>query len=193
MACQRNFIFRQKDLAPRAACAALAAYWLRLMREGDAVHVRERKLRDHARLSATTKQNQYERACYSTTSLDQGALRTAYAPLASTGMQVRAPVKHNAFDDQAMANLVRYITKNHGSGVLFTFSYKTQFLNQTHTVGFFKDGRTTYLFDADRGEFPSQSVAELVVQEIFAMYQKARSANFGNCHYIHYRSPHPTK
>jgi hypothetical protein len=192
MSCQRNFTFRQNNLAPQAACAALSAYWLRLMQDGDAVQVRERKLREYARGAAAKKQNEYETACYSTTSLDQGALRTAYTPLANAGMQVRAPMRHEAFDEQAMANLVHYVTKNHGSGVLFTFSYDSLFLKQTHTVGFWKDGQTTYLFDADRGEFESLSALELVVQEIFVMYQKARNAKFGSCHYLHYRSPHPT-
>jgi hypothetical protein len=192
MSCQRNFTFRQKDLAPQAACAALAAYWLELMKEGDAVHIRERKLRDHAQGSANKKQHAYESACYSTNSLDQGALRTAYTPLASTGMQVRAPVRHDAFDETAMANLVGYITKNHLSGVLFTFSYSSLFSQQTHTVAFWKDGRTTYLFDADRGEFESQSVGELVVLQVFEMYRKNRGASFGTCHYLHYRCPHPT-
>ena len=184
-----NYKFRQ----PRKTCAALSAYWLQLMQEGDACQVRFKKLTAYASGGAVAKQGAYEIACYQGGSTHQGALRTAYTPLGGKGMQVRAPTRHHAFDEGAMAELVQYIDKNHGSGVLFTFSYTAQFFGtrQDHTVGFFKDGRMAYLFDADRGEFCGEPTIDVVDHNIFKMYLDHRASAFGECHYVHYRHPHP--
>jgi hypothetical protein len=151
MAC--NFKFRQ---GTPPACAALSAYWLGLMQEGvrDAKD-REGWLRLYKPSGASEKQRVYENACFTTTSVDQGALRTAYAPLANRGFQVRAPTKHPKLNDKAISDLVLYITKNRGSGVLFTFAFSETVLGyafrHTHTVAFWSEKDAIYLFDA--GDF----------------------------------------
>lgn len=199
MAC--NFKFRQ---GTPPACAALSAYWLGLMQEGvrDAKD-REGWLRLYKPSGASEKQRVYENACFTTTSVDQGALRTAYAPLANRGFQVRAPTKHPKLNDKAISDLVLYITKNRGSGVLFTFAFSETVLGyafrHTHTVAFWSEKDAIYLFDADRGEFVGMSAEELVDREIVAMYRKHHNLkkdvgsadDFLDCHFVHYRRLHP--
>jgi hypothetical protein len=193
MPVQTVFTFNQGS---RGVCAALAAYWIHLMQTGVS-DPRERKTRlglnARAPNGARARQNVYELACRPTQKTWQGSLHTAYKPLAPKGMQPCNPVSWLDFRTPARVALARYIDFNGAQGVLFTFSYQVFRKRQTHTVGFWKKDKTTYLFDADYGEFSGENGHDVVEHGLWANYVDQwtlKADDFGDCHWVHMRKAH---
>lgn len=190
MSLQRTFKF---DQGSKGVCAALAAYWIHLMQTGVSDPVeRKRSLRSNAMAidGARARQTKYEVACCPTQKTWQGSLRTAYTPLAPKGMQPSNPASWLDFRTPARGALARYIDCNGDHGVLFTFSYTVFNMRQTHTVGFWKQNKTTYLFDADYGEFCGEPSHDVVEHGLWANYMKEwtlKADDFGDCHWVHLR------
>jgi hypothetical protein len=172
-------------------CAALAAYWIHLMESGEASQVRAGKIRDYVcGKDVLERTKRYTNACLPRLNTPLGAVRTAFTPLAPKGMQPCNPRKRDHFGKAGIVELVGYIDKNSGHGVLFTFVYKCLFGPQAHTVAFWKDGRTAYMFDADYGEFRGEPTGDMIRKAFAQNYSFTDPANFTDCYFAHMRSSH---